>query len=73
MPCLISVCQDVTLGNYESDVVSYGLTGLGDYRALVNQALAGLDPSGFDRSLASLGYRKRRDKRYRVSLSLDEL
>jgi len=46
------------LGNYESDVVSYGLTGLGDYRALVNQALAGLDPSGFDRSLASLGYRK---------------
>ena len=60
MPCLISVCQDVTLGNYESDVVSYGLTGLGDYRALVNQALAGLDPSGFDRSLASLGYRKKK-------------
>lgn len=30
---------------------------LGDARALVNQAPSGLGPSGFDRSLAPLGYR----------------
>ena len=30
---------------------------LGDDRALVNQAPSGLGPSGFDRSLASLGCR----------------